>query len=529
MKSRIFLLCLYFVVQVQGGFSQNQNNETPLLIPKPQKEIYSEMFLHLPSTITMSDDLDTNAKSILKKAFTETLNIEVSFSPNENSLVRFFSDKQLPDEAYRISIDTTHISIYASGDAGSLWAVQTLHQMIKWVSLTSAGQIKRLPVTEIEDSPRYSWRGFHLDVARHLFTKEYLLKTIERLSFYKINKLHLHLNDDQGWRIEIDKYPLLTEIGAWRTFDKYDSICIRESQYNPDMAIDKRFIRSDSKYGGFYTKADIREIISHAQKYGIEIIPEIDMPGHMSAAIRAYPWLSCTGDAGWGKEFSYPICPCDPKVIDFAKDIYAEIAALFPSPFVHIGADEVERDTWELNADCKKLMKKHKMKSSAGLQTLFVNEIEKALKEKGKTTIVWDDAAIDDIDKSVHVTFWRDWMNENASMIVEKGNPMIFMTWSHFYLSARPSFKRWKELYEFDITRDYPNMQESKVIGYQACVWTEEIPNETKLEEHVYPALQAYSELIWSNNGNWNDFLQRMSLHNRIMDREGIQYRAYTY
>lgn len=339
----------------------------------------------------------------------------------------------------------------------------------------------------------------------------------------------MHLNDDQGWRIEIDKYPLLTEIGAWRSFDKYDSICIRQSEYNPDMQIDKRFIRNDSKYGGFYTKADMREIIVHAQKYGIEIIPEIDMPGHMSAAIRAYPWLSCTGNTGWGKEFSYPICPCDPKVIDFAKDIYSEIAELFPSPFVHIGADEVERGTWELNADCKKQMKKHKMKSSADLQTFFVNEIQKSLKEKGKKTIVWDDAAVDDIENEVHVTFWRDWMNENANMIVEKGNPMIFMTWSHFYLSARPSFERWKELYEFDITKDYPNMTESKVIGYQACVWTEEIPNETKLEEHVYPALQAYSELIWSNKRNWQDFLQRMSLHNRIMDREGIHYRSYTY
>lgn len=529
MKFRIFLLCLCFIIQTQSGFSQKLNSETPQLIPKPQKEIYSNLFLRLPSVITISNDIDENAKSILEKTLLESLNIEVSYNSNENSLIRFFVDKQLPDEAYHIKIDTVHIDIHASGSAGSLWAIQTLHQMIKSISLTSAGQIKQLPVTEIEDYPRYGWRGFHLDVARHFFTKEYLLKTIERLSFYKINKLHLHLNDDQGWRIEIDKYPLLTEIGAWRSFDKYDSICIRQSEYNPDMQIDKRFIRKDSKYGGFYTKADMREIIAHAQKYGIEIIPEIDMPGHMSAAIRAYPWLSCTGNTGWGKEFSYPICPCDPKVIDFAKDIYSEIAELFPSPFVHIGADEVERDTWKLNADCKKQMKKHKMKSSADLQTFFVNEIQKSLKEKGKKTIVWDDAAVDDIENEVYVTFWRDWMNENANMIVEKGNPMIFMTWSHFYLSARPSFKQWKELYEFDITKDYPNMTESKVIGYQACVWTEEIPNETKLEEHVYPALQAYSELIWSNKRNWQDFLQRMSLHNRIMDREGIHYRSYTY
>lgn len=186
MKFRIFLLCLCAIVQTQGGFSQKLNYETPLLIPKPQKEIYSNMFLRLPLVITMSNDMDINAKNILKKALFESLNIEVSYGSNENSLIRFFIDKQLADEAYRIRIDTAHIDIYAYSSAGSLWAIQTLHQMIKFVSLTSVGQIKQLPVTDIEDSPRYGWRGFHLDVARHFLTKEYLLKTIERLSFYKI-------------------------------------------------------------------------------------------------------------------------------------------------------------------------------------------------------------------------------------------------------------------------------------------------------------------------------------------------------
>lgn len=529
MNPKIILIVLCFFVQMQGLFAQNTDLSKPLLIPKPQQEIYSADFIRLPANISISSDFDINVKKLLSKILTGTLNIKVTEVPNKDSFICFHADNSLDNEAYRIIIDTAKINVYAPDTQGSLWAIQTLHQMIKHIYFTYPGQDKRLPVTYIEDSPRYAWRGFHLDVARHFFTKEYLLNTIERLSFYKINKLHLHLNDDQGWRIEIDKYPLLTEVGGWRTFDHCDSICLRKAKYNPDMEIDRRFIREDSLYGGYYTKADMREIISHAQKYGIEIIPEIDMPGHMSAAIRAYPWLSGTGNTGWGKEFSYPVCPCDPKVIDFAKDIYAEIADLFPSEFIHIGADEVERDTWEIKEDCKKLMKKNKMKSSEGIQTLFVEEIHKSLKAKGKKAVVWDDAAADNISNDIHVTFWRDWMNKNADMIVRKGHPMIFMTWSHFYLSARPSFTRWKELYEFDITKDYPNMTDEKVSGYQACVWTEEIPNETKFEEHVYPALQAFSEFIWSRERNWDEFLKRMRLHNRIMDKEGIRYRSYNY
>jgi hexosaminidase len=511
---------------MQEFFARNTDVDKPFLIPQPQQAIYSDDFLRLPANISISTDFDINAKELLSDIL-GILNIEVTEASNKDSFIRFYTDSNLDNEAYRIIIDTVRINVYASDTQGSRWAIQTLHQMIRHIYFTYPGQEKHLLVADIEDYPRYAWRGFHLDVARHFFTKEYLLKTIEHLSFYKINKLHLHLSDDQGWRIEIDKYPLLTEVGAWRTFNKFDSICVREAEYNPDMEIDKRLIRKDSLYGGYYTKADMREIISHAQKYGIEIIPEIDMPGHMSAAIKAYPWLSCTGNTGWGMEFSYPICPCDPKVIDFAKDIYAEIAGLFPSAFIHIGADEVERDTWEINEDCKKLMKKNKMKSSEGLRTLFVEEIHKSLQAIGKKTIVWDDAAVNNISNDIYITFWREWLNENADMIVRKGHPMIFMAWTPFYLSDWPSFERWKELYEFDITKDFPNMTDEKVAGYQACVWTELIPNETRLEKFIYPNLQAYSEFIWSRERNWDNFLKRMKLHNRIMDKEGIRYHSY--
>ncbi|MGV8092931.1 MAG: beta-N-acetylhexosaminidase [Mangrovibacterium sp.] len=369
---------------MQYLFAQGVNSSGSYLIPKPQKESYTGKVLRLPSSVAISTDLDNDARTILGKVFQEVLNVRTSFAPDEKSFVRFHVDQELAAEAYIIKTDRKRIEIYASSPQGSLWAVQTLHQMLKHAGRSGTGNPKYLPAGEIEDFPVHQWRSFHLDVARHFFTKEFLFRTIERLSFYKINKLHLHLSDDQGWRIEIDKYPLLTGIGGWRTFDRFDSICIRKARLDPDMEIDKRFIRQDSMYGGFYTKADMKAIIGHAKKYRIEIIPEIDMPGHMSAAIRAYPWLSCTGNPGWGKEFSHPVCVCDPRVIDFAKDVYEEITALFPSEYIHIGADEVEKDSWEADHDCQELIKEKGLESPEGLQTLFVNEMHQFLKEKGK-------------------------------------------------------------------------------------------------------------------------------------------------
>lgn len=530
MKLRITII-ISVILSFSIASAKNNISTSLNLIPLPNKIVYDKGELKLPSSLSVSADFDQKSNQLILNSLQEELKVKTQNAENKNSLIQYFRDTSLEDEEYKIKIDTNNIQIYSSSDNGCFLASTTLAQIFTETNLKYVGHNKIIPTLTIEDKPRYGWRSFHIDVARHMFTLDYLKKTVERIAYYKINKLHLHLNDDQGWRIEIDKYPRLTEIGAWRELDKYDLRCIERSKYNADMEIDKRFLRSDSIYGGFYTKDEMRELISYAQQYGVEIIPEIDMPGHMSSAIKAYPWLSCVGDSGWGEEFSYPICPCSPSVLDFAKDIYAEIAELFPSPYLHIGADEVERNTWENSKECKKMMEQMKMKSSEELQTYFVNEISSFLTQRGKTVIVWDDAALGNIDNNTLVMHWRDWMNENPKKIIGKGHPMIFTTWSHFYFSSWSEFDLWKGIYEFDITKDYPRMTPDAVIGYQACVWTEEIPNETKFEEHVYPSLQAFSEFIWTTDQNreWSDFTKRMKLHQRMMDTKGIRYHVFDY
>lgn len=523
------LLLIFSLLLLTISISAQIETEKLSLIPLPNSIKYESGELKLPTSFSISTFFSNHSSELLSEVLNETLGIQVTTDSPSKSLIQYQKVNNISDEAYRIQIDTTQIVISATSEAGCMNAIYTLAQIFKETSLQYPGQTKRIPALDIEDSPRYQWRSFHIDLARHMFTTDYLKKTIKRLAYYKINKLHLHLNDDQGWRIEIKKHPALTQIGAWRSFDKYDKHCIDRSQYNADMLIDQRFVRQDSIYGGFYTQDEMRNLISYAEKHGVEIIPEIDMPGHMSSAIRAYPWLSCVGNAGWGDEFSFPICPSDSKVLEFAKDIYSEIAELFPSKYIHIGADEVERNTWESCSKCQKLMKQKKMISSEELQSYFVNSITDFLVSKGKKVIAWDDAAISSANNDMYITFWRDWKAESASQIVTKGHPMIFTTWSHFYFSSHPRQDLWKGIYEFDISKDYPHMTESSVIGYQACVWTEEIPTEAKFEQHVFPSLQAFSELIWTKtaNRNWNNFLKRMNLHQRMMDKENIRYHVF--
>ena len=520
---RRHLLLLFFLVLCNLAYSATFG-----IIPKPIHEEYLGGTVLIPRIMAVDVALCPNARELLVTTLQNDLQVRVSEGNSQNSFIRFVADDRLPFEGYELRIDTSKVEIVASSPQGTMWAVQTLRQLLRQSFLAFAGQPKQLPVAVIKDVPNYEWRGFHLDVSRHFFDMDYLKKLIEWLSFYKLNKFHIHLNDDDGWRIEIEKYPLLTEIGAWRsiTTNRWSAEAISRSENNAEMMPDERFIKNDTLYGGYYTKADMREIIAHAAKYGVEIIPEIDMPGHMTAAIRAYPFLSCTDSVGWGTEFSYPVCPCKPEVIEFAKNIYAEIAELFPSQYIHIGADEVEKDTWDANLLCQEMMERLGMASSVELETYFVSEIQQFLEGMGKKVIVWDDATEGNVSNNLYAMYWRDWLRRTLPSIVEREIPLIFTEWGNFYLSSRPTFERWRRLYNYDMEGNFP-LKNDDIMGFHACVWTERIPTEAKLEEHIFPALQAFAELAWGSERSWDDFLLRMKPHLRIMDWERIRYRRY--
>ena len=445
--------------------------------------------------------------------------------PASGTSFQLIADKTIKNDAYGLTVTKTGIVIKAGNEAGAFWAVQSLKQYL-WN--TSSGQKQNsftLNCITIADEPKYSYRGFHLDVARHFFTKEYILKIIDWLAYYKFNKFHLHLTDDQGWRIESQQFPLLNSIGSWRTFDRYDSICIAKSTSNPNFKIDPRFIQvrnGITMYGGFYTRQDITEIVNYATAHFIEVIPEVDMPGHMSAAIKAYPQLSCTGSSGWSSEFSYPICPCTGETNDFATRIWDEVSEQFPSNYIHIGADEVDKTTWKASADCADFMKANNLMSSSEIQSFFVQNLQKHLESKGKKVIAWDDVTDGKINSDLKIMYWRDWMPDAPKIAAANGNQVIFTRWDLFYFSSPYSEENLKKLLEFDVSQLYSTNVTSKIIGFQGCVWSEEIPSEAQFEAQVFPRLQALSEVNWSSSKDFYSFNIRMAPHRSYLKANNV-------
>ena len=444
--------------------------------------------------------------------------------PSGNSF-QLISDHTINDDAYELSITKGGIMIKSGNEAGAFWAIQSLKQYL-WNSTAGLKQNSLvLNGIKITDQPKYSWRGFHLDVSRHFFTKAYVLKIIDWLAYYKYNKFHLHLSDDEGWRVESKNFPLLNTIGSWRIFNHNDSICMIKAHSDPTFAIDPRFIRQQNgvtMYGGFYSQQDIADIIAYAKAHFIEIIPEIDMPGHLSAAINAYPQLSCTGTTGWGVDFSYPLCPCNTSVYDFVNQIWDEVSALFPSIYVHIGADEVDPKTWKLSPACSDFMSTNNLLNTASLQSYFVGKIENHLESKNKSVIAWDDVTDGKISSNLKIMYWRDWVPNAPVIAAANGNQIIFTRWDLFYFSSTFSVANLEKLLEFDVTQIYPSTVTSKIIGFQGCMWTEYIPSEAVFEAQVFPRLQALSEVNWSAVTDYNSFTLRMVPHRSYLTANNV-------
>ncbi len=520
----LLLLQLFFI----GCKTKSDTPPEPLLnthgiIPLPKEFNFTREKITLTKDfIFVPNNTYPVVSAYAEELINQTLNeyqVSETATSNQTSF-RIISDPSIPTEAYELSITKNEILLKAGSESGAFSALQSLKQYL-WNCTSGLKQnAVTLPGITISDAPNYSWRGFHLDVARHFFAKEYILKIIDWLAYYKFNKFHLHLSDDQGWRIESKQFPLLNTIGSWRVFDKYDSICIAKATSNPDLKIDPRFIRVKNgitNYGGYYTQQDIAEIIAYAKDHFIEIIPEIDMPGHLSAAIKAYPQLSCNGSTGWSTEFSYPLCPCNPDATQLAFQIWDEVAAQFPSPYAHIGADEVDKSTWSASALCPDFMKTNSLISNNELQSFFVEKLQTHLETSGKTVIAWDDVTDGNVDPNLKIMYWRDWVPNAPVKAAANGNQIIFTRWDLFYFSSPFSEENLQKLLAFDIKQAYPTEVTNKIIGFQGCVWTEEIPSEAAFEAQVFPRLQALSEVNWSSVKDYNSFTTRMIPHRAFL------------
>lgn len=525
-KSFFFFICLF--ISSQPAVQAQPVNASLNLVPMPQTMVVSNDGYQLPAT---GISYYTGAKGLTKaENFTgkllfnggnkKTTNLQTA---NLRLLIRWGLDK----EGYELVITGQGIVLSASTDAGLLYGLQTLQQMYL-LAVTNNNNV--LPAVTIKDHPAFAWRGVELDVARHFFSKTYIYKFIDLLSAYKFNKLHLHLTDDQGWRIEIKKYPKLTEQGAWRTFNNQDSACLQKAVDNPDFNLPAEHIRMQNGqqvYGGFYTQQDIRDIVQYAGSKNIEVIPEIDMPGHMMVATQAYPELLLDNStAGWGELFSVPVCPCKESTYTFMQNVLTEIIALFPSKYIHMGADEVEKTSWQQSALCQEWMRKKNTKDLHELQSYFVLRMNKFIRSKGKVAIGWDEILDGPSDPSMTVMYWRGWEKKAPATAVQRGHKVVMTPTNPMYFDYLPNSSTLEAVYRFTvIPADMQADKKQLVLGGQANVWTEMIPSRERLEFMILPRLSALSERIWTNKELYESYRQRLISHYRIWDKQDLRYR----
>lgn len=457
------------------------------------------------------------------------------------------------EEGYGLTISPSRVVLAARTRAGMFMALQTVRQLLPPVVEGGASGVGRLvlPAVAIQDAPAYGWRGMHLDVSRHFFSIAYLRKFIDVMALYKMNRFHLHLTDDQGWRVEIKKYPLLTANGAWRTFNNQDSACMKRAVDDPDMAIDaSHIIQRDGKtlYGGFYTQAELRDLVAYAADRHIEIIPEIDMPGHMMAAINQYNYLSCDGTSVFGALFSTPICPCLPTTFQFAQDVYSEIMDIFPSTYLHIGGDEVDRSGWAKSSACKELMAKEGLKDDAELQSYFIRKMEEFFNSKGRKLIGWDEILEGGVTKTAMIMYWRTWKPKAPVEAAKHGNAVIMTPGNPLYFDNAQDRNSLPNVYQFNpVPAGLTDAEAKNIIGAQANIWTEQIPTENRADLMYMPRMTALAEVLWTGPAgrsdvvlagrsdagkadaaakkNYDSFLARLKVGFQRLDRLKVRYR----
>jgi len=484
------------------------------------------------TSIVTSNAFNTEAyalKDLLHKGLGKP--IEVSKEKKAHAINLVYDASITTPEAYRMSVTKEQVIIRAKDPAGVFHAVETIRQLLP-VGV-EAGVVQKqlsLPVVAIEDAPVYEWRGMHLDVSRHFFSVSYLKKFIDRMALYKMNKLHLHLTDDQGWRIEIKKYPKLTAEGAWRTFNNQDSACMARAKDNPDFEIDRQhIIHRNGKilYGGYYTQDELRGLVAYAARRNIDIIPEIDMPGHMMAAINSYPFLTCNGENSWGKLFTKPICPCNESTFEFAENVFTEVMDIFPSKYIHIGGDEVDRTNWGKSDACKALMQREGIKDLPGLQSYFINRMEKFFNSKGRKLIGWDEIIEGGISKTAIIMYWRTWVPDAPLKAAQNGNQVIMTPGTPLYFDRIPDKNSIDEVYHFNpVPKGLTTQQAKLIIGSQANTWAENIPSEKRADYMIMPRLTALAELLWTNDTTaYGSFKNRLLKQYPRLDLLKVNYR----
>ncbi len=498
------------------------------IIPQPtQLTMGKGHFSIQPNTsiILGSSGLEKSASFLqlyIQQIYGVTLPISTKGIATGNIVLRIKQLDHTIKGAYQMEVTNEYISIEASQPIGVFYGVQTLLQLLP-VHKTTAINVPQL---NIKDMPRFAYRGMHLDVGRHFFTIDFIKKYIDFIAMHKMNTFHWHLTEDQGWRIEIKKYPKLTQVGAYRngtTIGRY-----------PGTG------NTNTVYGGYYTQDQIKEIVQYAAERYIDIIPEIELPGHSSAAIAAYPELSCfpnestkhPAKTAWngtteGKQvqqtwgvFEDVYCPSE-TTFTFLENVFNEVIALFPYKYIHIGGDECPKDSWKRSAFCQQLIKEKNLKDEHSLQSYFIQRIEKYLNSKGKQIIGWDEILEGGLAPNALVMSWR---GEKGGIVAAKQKHQVIMTpgeWVYFDHAQNKredsvtigGFTDLQKVYGYEpVPKGMSEEDAQYVLGAQANLWTEYITNSSKAAYMLFPRMSALSEVLWSSkeNRNWPQFQERM-------------------
>ena len=518
----VFLTNLLFL----NAFSQKSVSVN--IIPKPVslKLKAGNFKLDRNTNIVAKDEMDKQTagyfNDYLHKFYGFSLNI--TEAPTNSSIIfstRKFIKSPDSDEYYTLNGNVKSITVEGNSYAATFLGAQSLIQLLPVKKSTQL----QIPLVSISDQPRFKYRGLMLDVARHYFDVEFVKKFIDFIALHKMNRFHWHLTDDQGWRIEIKKYPELTKVGAYRK----GTIIGRYPGKGNDNIL----------HGGFYTQDEIKDVIAYAARRHISVIPEVEMPGHAKAALATYPYLGCAGGPyevkqTWGVEEEV-FCAGNDSVFLFLQNVLDEVIQLFPSQYVHIGGDECPKNRWKSCRKCQERIKKENLKNEHELQSYFIQRIEKHVNSKGKKIIGWDEILEGGLAPNATVMSWR---GEAGGIEAAKQYHDVIMTpGTHVYLDHSQSKKEdsvtiggylsVQKVYSYEpVPRVLNEKQRKHILGAQGNVWTEYMKNSRKVEYMIFPRLSALSEVLWSpsEGRSWNEFEKRLAVQFKRYDIWGVNY-----